>query len=106
MRMIIAVLLMIAFIGGVQACSVPPTDIVDNSTSEDETVEVVVPDDDISDTTEDKEDAANGNKDVIEEPDVGELPTEETDEEIHRSGGYGEAHIRDLVKMKQFMSKN
>lgn len=98
MRIIFAVLLTIAFIGGVQACLVPPTDTVDNSTSEDETVEVVVPDDDISDTTEDNEDSADGNKDVIEEPEVGELPTEETDEGIHRSGGYGEAHIRDLVK--------
>lgn len=98
MRIIFAVLLTIVFIGGIQACLVSPTGIVDNSTSEDESVEVVVPDDDISDTTEDNEDSADGNQDVIEEPGVGELPTGEIDKEIHRSGGYGEAHIRDLVK--------
>lgn len=98
MRIIILVLVMIAFIVGVQACSVPPTDIVDNSTSEDEPVEVVVPGDDVSDTTGDNEDAADGNQDVIEEPGAGESPTGETEKEIHRSGGYGEAHIRDLLK--------
>lgn len=91
MRIIFVLFMIIAFSLSVHACSVSPTDIVDNSTDEDEPVEIVLPVDE--------------NPDIAEQPDVVEPSIEEADDEIHRSGGYGEAHIIDLVKNETYQEE-
>lgn len=82
---------MIAFSLSVHACSVSPADIVDNSTDEDEHVDITLP--------------VDKNPDISEQPDVVEPPIEEADDEIHRSGGYGEARIIDLVKNETYQEE-
>lgn len=84
-------LTMIAFSLSVHACSVSPADIVDNSTDEDEHVDITLP--------------VDKNPDISEQPDVVEPPIEEADDEIHRSGGYGEARIIDLVKNETYQEE-
>jgi hypothetical protein len=105
MRIIFVVLIMIAFSMGVHACSVPSNDIVDNSTSEDGPVKVVEPDD-VSDTTGGEQGAVDGGSDIIDKPEIVELPAGETSENIHHSHGYGEAHIRDLLKNETSSEQN
>lgn len=90
MRLIFVFLMMIAFSLSVHACSVSPADIVDNSTDEDENVDITSP--------------VDKNPDLAEQPDASGTPVEEGDE-IHRSGGYGEAHIIDLVKNETYQEE-
>lgn len=98
MRIIFVALVMIALSIAVHACSVPSNDIVDNSTSEDGPVEIVQPDDG-SDTTGNEQDAIDEGSDIIiDKPEMIELPAGEISKDIRHSHGYGEAHIRDLVK--------
>lgn len=97
MRIIFVALIMIAFSMAAHACSVPSNDIVDNSTSEDGPVEIVQPEDG-SDTTGGEQDASDEGSDIIDNPEMVELPAAETSKDIRHSHGYGEAHIRDLVK--------
>ncbi|WP_321419518.1 hypothetical protein [uncultured Methanomethylovorans sp.] len=91
MRLLFVLLTMIAFSLSVYACSVSPADIVDNSTDEDEHVDITLP--------------VDKNPDISEQPDVVEPPIEEADDEIHRSGGYGEARIIDLVKNETYQEE-
>lgn len=91
MRLLFVLLTMIAFSLSVHACSVSPADIVDNSTDEDEHVDITLP--------------VDKNPDISEQPDVVEPPIEEADDEIHRSGGYGEARIIDLVKNETYQEE-
>lgn len=105
MRIIFVVLIMISFSVCVHACSVPAKDIVDNSTSEDGPVQVVEHDD-VSDTTGSEQDSVDGDLDIIDSPEIVELPAGETRKNIHHSHGYGEAHIRDLVKNETISEQN
>ncbi|WP_370574534.1 hypothetical protein [Methanomethylovorans sp.] len=112
MRMLITLLVLIAFSTGAQACW-PPVNIVDNSTNEVEPVKVAEPVEETQDTTdeEDEEDGSNNSNDVeetevvapivdsadeyiTEEAEVVEVPDAES--AIPRSSGYGEAHVIEL----------
>jgi hypothetical protein len=61
---------------------------------------------DVSDTTESGQDAIDGGSDIIDSPEIVELPAGETSKNIHHSHGYGEAHIRDLVKNETISEQN
>jgi hypothetical protein len=123
MKIFAALMVLIAFSAGAQACWVPPTKTVDDSTSETEPVKVVEPVDttteeeetDDSSTDEETEDSStndetevttpvvdNADETTAEEPEVvetpvAETPVTETENEIEvkvgSSTGYGEAHI-------------
>lgn len=123
MKIFAALMVLIAFSAGAQACWVPPTKTVDDSTSETEPVKVVEPVDttteeeeaDDSSADEETDDSAaddetevatpvvdTTDEDVTEEPEVVETPVVETpvaetetqtEVKVARSSGYGEAHI-------------
>lgn len=129
MRMFVALIVLIAFSAGAQACWVPPTNIVDNSTNEVEPVKVVEPIEVIEPVEEtpevvDETDAADASTDekteviapitgiadevVTEEPGVVETPVVETETEIkvYKSSGYGEAHIVELTTTKNVLEQD
>ncbi|WP_321420789.1 hypothetical protein [uncultured Methanomethylovorans sp.] len=114
MKIFAALMVLIAFSAGAQACWVPPTNVVDNSTHEVEPVKVVEPVEgttteeeatDDSSTDEETEvvapvvdtaDDTTEEVEVVETP-VAETPVTETETEtevkVPMSSGYGEAHI-------------
>ncbi len=114
MKIFAALMVLIAFSAGAQACWVPPTKAVDNSTHEVEPVKVVEP---VEGTTTEEEEADDEtevatpvvdttDEDVTEEPEVVETPVVETpvtetetqtEVEVARSSGYGEAHIVEIT---------
>lgn len=118
MRILIALLVLIAFSTGAQACW-PPTNIVDNSTNEVEPVKVVQPIEVVEPVEETPEIIDEETEvvspvvdtiddDLTEETEVIEVPaleveTEIPETEIPRSGGYGEAHVVELNKIEKLI---
>lgn len=129
MRILIALLVLIAFSTDAQACW-PPTNIVDNSTNEVEPVKVVEPIEvvepveetpEIIDEGEETDDFSTDketevvspvvdtiDEDLTEETEVVEVPaleveTEIPETEIPRSGGYGEAHVVELNTIEKLI---
>lgn len=75
MKILIALMVLIAFSAGAQACWVPPTKTVDDSTSETEPVKVVEP---VDTTTEEEEETDESNADEETEDSSAEDETEVT----------------------------
>ncbi len=117
MRMLIALMILIALTTSAQACW-PPANPSENSGNDAEPVKVVEPVEDEQDNATSEEQGSDGSNDtdgseevevvapvvdtvdqaVTEEPEVVETPTSETvtESEPHRSSGYGEARILEI----------
>lgn len=114
MRILIALLILIAFSTDAQACW-PPANIVDNSTNEVEPVKIVEPVEEtpevIDEEEAEEETSANEGTEVFtpaidttdevvtEETEITETPVSEAGIGVKapRSGGYGEAHVVELT---------
>lgn len=112
MRILIALLILIAFSTDAQACW-PPANIVDNSTNEVEPIKIVEPVEETPEVIEEAEEETSANEGtevftpaidttdevVTEETEITETPVSEAGIGVKapRSGGYGEAHVIELT---------